>query len=1042
MPRPREAGALAKLLWLGALHLAGLLLFTRGFFLVRFEVPLSSSCSSSPSPLLVAHGGDAASGKLAGFNETVSGSARSGDAGAASAKAGCWLPRSFRRVVVLIVDALRYDMLEPDDGAGESHFRNGFGVVREYLERHPGRTKLLRGVADAPTMTMQRIKGLTTGGVPTFADVRSSFGSEAIVEDNLIAQLARAGRGAVFMGDDTWESLFPDSLRPPPFVRRYPYPSLDVHDLHTVDRGVLAHLYDELARGDWDLLVAHFLGVDHVGHRAGLDHPLMREKVAELDAAVRRALEAVDSAARREAPGDGTLFVLMGDHGMTATGDHGGETPEETEAGLFLYSPGSDWPELEPSSPWHLPRGARVPQVDLTPALSLSLGLPIPFASVGRAPPGLLPYASRPRGVSGALSRALGALWGVPDSGAAHAAHAARALHLNAWQLRRFVGEYSRTAPGQLDPDRLAHISRLFDSAEDRFRALLNGTSSPDRAAYDEAAAGYDAFLREAAALCRRSWGTLDRPTMAWGAAVLLASLLCALCMVLDPSDPAARWAPAALRPAAGAALGAALFSAICRLAPPAPGPALFDLVPPSGLVPLASAAGYLAARGRGGARRLARALRPPRSGADAAAWAGALLTAAHALGLLSVHFVETEHAAAPSLAALLLALAAARPLWPGPRPGPASPPASPSPSASPPPHSSSGSLGSLSSPSLRRLGLAARRGSLRSSSAGSASVVGGKPAPGAGPLEGAARAYAPLALLWGTLLASPPAGVRRRFLGAGALGAVLTAGYWLLGDAGRLDDAPLARLGLPRTVYALSLASAALAARGGPPGARAAARELSLSLLPALLLLAGPTAPLPFALVAAALRLASGSGWGVPPGDASSPRPAETAYRSLALAALGQALFFSTGHRMGFASLHYHSAFFGFDKFEYALSGTLLALNTFGPLLLAALALPALLPRGALPSAPYPPATTSSQERARAALLFPLYHSLQAFACVAFIAAEPRHLLMWSLFAPRFVFAAAHAAAAFAASAAAAALPLLRARPAPSSSEGKAHPE
>lgn len=33
-----------------------------------------------------------------------------------------------------------------------------------------------------------------------------------------------------------------------------------------------------------------------------------------------------------------TLLVVMGDHGMTDTGDHGGESQKETDAALFLYS--------------------------------------------------------------------------------------------------------------------------------------------------------------------------------------------------------------------------------------------------------------------------------------------------------------------------------------------------------------------------------------------------------------------------------------------------------------------------------------------------------------------------------------------------------------------------------------------------------------------------------------------------------------------------------------------------------------------------------
>lgn len=46
------------------------------------------------------------------------------------------------------------------------------------------------------------------------------------------------GKRVVFMGDDTWESLFPKK-----FHRSLPFPSFNVKDLHTVDSGILQHLY-------------------------------------------------------------------------------------------------------------------------------------------------------------------------------------------------------------------------------------------------------------------------------------------------------------------------------------------------------------------------------------------------------------------------------------------------------------------------------------------------------------------------------------------------------------------------------------------------------------------------------------------------------------------------------------------------------------------------------------------------------------------------------------------------------------------------------
>lgn len=87
--------------------------------------------------------------------------------------------------------------------------------------------------ADAPTTTMQRVKALLTGSLPTFLDVGSVFAAGAIVEDNVLRQALAAGLRVGAVGDDTWQQLFPHSLN----ISK-PFPSFNVKDLDTVDAGV------------------------------------------------------------------------------------------------------------------------------------------------------------------------------------------------------------------------------------------------------------------------------------------------------------------------------------------------------------------------------------------------------------------------------------------------------------------------------------------------------------------------------------------------------------------------------------------------------------------------------------------------------------------------------------------------------------------------------------------------------------------------------------------------------------------------------------
>lgn len=70
-------------------------------------------------------------------------------------------------------------------------------------------------------------------------------------------------------------------------------------------------IYNELKNDDWDLLVAHYLGVDHAGHRYGPNHPEMARKLNETNSRLRKIIEFL--------PLDALLYVV-GDHGMTESG--------------------------------------------------------------------------------------------------------------------------------------------------------------------------------------------------------------------------------------------------------------------------------------------------------------------------------------------------------------------------------------------------------------------------------------------------------------------------------------------------------------------------------------------------------------------------------------------------------------------------------------------------------------------------------------------------------------------------------------------------
>ncbi|MBN3324170.1 PIGO transferase, partial [Atractosteus spatula] len=345
---------------------------------------------------------------------------------------------------------------------------------------------------------MQRIKGFTTGSLPTFVDVGNNFASSAILEDNLIHQLGQNGRRVVFMGDDTWESLFPGR-----FHRCLPFPSFNVKDLHTVDNGILQHLYPTMEGGDWDVLIAHFLGVDHCGHRFGPDHPAMAAKLTQMDQVIRDVIGRLQN---------DTLLVVMGDHGMTDTGDHGGESLKETDAALFLYSPSQLFPPSEGQAEPEV-----IPQTDLVPTLALLLGIPIPYSNIGQVISLLFTRDALANGTSAQLAEA-------------------QALWINAKQVNRFLDTYSQIAK-DLPLESLARLRGEFSLLSAEYSALLgaNPTSptSPEFAPrLKELLSSLRSYLSEVRETCRASWARFHPLKMASGVAVLAAT--CLLCCAIS----------------------------------------------------------------------------------------------------------------------------------------------------------------------------------------------------------------------------------------------------------------------------------------------------------------------------------------------------------------------------------------------------------------------------------------------------------------------------------------------------------------------------
>jgi phosphatidylinositol glycan class O len=330
--------------------------------------------------------------------------------------------KKYERVFVFVIDALRSDFVIYKDGATcFDEQMNCFAYMQKLLLENSSQCSLYKFRSEPPTVTAQRLKALTTGTLPTFIDFRLNLDSTVITEDNIIDHLIRkdgeeSGKNHSFLiyGDDTWKSLFPSQ-----FSEYHVFDSFNTKDLNTVDDGIYSHLWGTTAAanedvgeeegsgsdgnctsriirsGNWKVLITHFLGVDHIGHTYHAFHPQMSDRLKRMD----EILEKIVSCLPEDA-----LLLVFGDHGMTREGEHGGASVDEIDSAIFVYSHRKLFMDntmseinidLDDSMRKHLPSRHKtaleypktVYQVDIVPTLSLLLGVPIPFSSIGKIIP-------------------------------------------------------------------------------------------------------------------------------------------------------------------------------------------------------------------------------------------------------------------------------------------------------------------------------------------------------------------------------------------------------------------------------------------------------------------------------------------------------------------------------------------------------------------------------------------------------------------------------------------------------------------------------
>jgi phosphatidylinositol glycan class O len=170
-----------QLIWVILISINSVCIFLIGFFLTRKEFPYKSVCNYSNYCEI--------DNEIYNKNSNISINSNK-----KIIKECCNNNKRYNKTLIFVVDALRIDFMNysDEDYNNSNTSYSQFKYLHHLLQQNASQSHLFTFRADPPTTTSQRLKGITTGSLPTFIDISSNFNSAAINEDNIIDQLIQA----------------------------------------------------------------------------------------------------------------------------------------------------------------------------------------------------------------------------------------------------------------------------------------------------------------------------------------------------------------------------------------------------------------------------------------------------------------------------------------------------------------------------------------------------------------------------------------------------------------------------------------------------------------------------------------------------------------------------------------------------------------------------------------------------------------------------------------------------------------------------------
>ncbi|KAL4453927.1 hypothetical protein ABPG74_003810 [Tetrahymena malaccensis] len=305
-----------------------------------------------------------------------------------------WFPQFKKKIFLYLVDSLRYDQVTDvnkqkeivvKDQQGEVvYFPSSFTSITDALNKDRNSSLLIRGVVDTQTMTITRIKALSTGTIPSFTSMFDQISSQKEIEDNLFYQLKQrqSPQEVIYLyGVDLWNQYF---------AEYFDYQSLNINSnlQNMIDNSpifnkeILDKYLKNHSQTNWTFFINHDGGIDSLMHgeviyrfEKPFESPLYQQAMDISNNATREFIQAID---------EDTTFILFSDHGFTNYGTHGGKEIEERLSVIFGYDKIGfikDRNISQKMDPLYL--DSETDQIDLLPTICMLKGLAIPSNNIG-----------------------------------------------------------------------------------------------------------------------------------------------------------------------------------------------------------------------------------------------------------------------------------------------------------------------------------------------------------------------------------------------------------------------------------------------------------------------------------------------------------------------------------------------------------------------------------------------------------------------------------------------------------------------------------